>query len=230
VAVAGYACPSDPDAGVILDLPAGTLVPMAADPPGGRLKMVLTSYSASYGSFYVNPLPRPANNCTPDARAIAQANGAINDVSPIRFASIGDGLGQTLLAAEKSVSLYRAIQGGGGTSFGDHGWYVSGNWGDTLFTTFYPVNMPKKVAATAGFAHLLAASSQHPAGVNGLMGDGSVRFIKDTIDSWPYSTTSGAPPTATSNLAGYWENLPREGVWQAISTRSGGETVAGSDF
>ena len=36
---------------------------------------------------------------------------------------------------------------------------------------------------TLGFA-ALTADSYHPGGVNCLMGDGSVRFIKETINSW----------------------------------------------
>ena len=46
-------------------------------------------------------------------------------------------------------------------------------------------------------------SSRHPGGVNCMMGDGSVRFVKDGI------------------------SLP---TWRGIGSRSGGETVSGSDF
>ena len=43
----------------------------------------------------------------------------------------------------------------------------------------------------------------HPGGINIMLGDGSVRFIKDTV--------------ALS-------------VWRALSTRNGGEVVSGSDY
>ena len=49
----------------------------------------------------------------------------------------------------------------------------------------------------------LPPSSYHPGGVNLMLGDGSVRFIKETV--------------ALS-------------VWRALSTRNGGEVVSGSDY
>jgi len=58
-----------------------------------------------------------------------------------------------------------------------HGWYITGNWGDTLITTLYPRNACDKVAMAALTAWTNSASSMHPGGLNVLMGDGSVRFI-----------------------------------------------------
>ena len=46
-------------------------------------------------------------------------------------------------------------------------------------------------------------SSQHPGGVNTLMGDGSVRFIKDSVD-----------------LA----------TWRALGTRNGGEVIGADAY
>ena len=56
------------------------------------------------------------------------------------------------------------------------------------------------------FSYLRAVmppSSRHPGGVNVLMGDGSVRFVKDTVNSVP---------------------------WQALGTRAGGEVISASDL
>lgn len=53
-------------------------------------------------------------------------------------------------------------------------------------TTFYPPNPYEETAALATDVLLNSASSRHPVGLNGLMGDGSVRFIKDTIQTWPF--------------------------------------------
>jgi prepilin-type N-terminal cleavage/methylation domain-containing protein/prepilin-type processing-associated H-X9-DG protein len=50
---------------------------------------------------------------------------------------------------------------------------------------------------------VMPPSSRHPSGVNFLLGDGSVRFIKNTI-----------------NLA----------TWRALGTRNGGEVISSSDF
>lgn len=56
--------------------------------------------------------------------------------------------------------------------------------------------------------------SQHPGGGNFVFGDGSVRFIKNTIDM--------GSATVTTPL--------RYGVYRSISTRSGGETVSADQF
>ncbi len=55
----------------------------------------------------------------------------------------------------------------------------------------------------ANMAVQLPPSSYHPGGVNLLFGDGSVRFVKETVDL---------------------------GIWRAISTRNGGEVVSSSAF
>ena len=51
--------------------------------------------------------------------------------------------------------------------------------------------------------HYIASRSNHPGGVNGLMGDGSVHFFKDTIDVL---------------------------TWKALSSRAGGEIVSGDSY
>jgi hypothetical protein len=57
------------------------------------------------------------------------------------------------------------------------------------------------------------------------MGDGSVRWIKTSIQSWPFNPISGDPAGASKNAEGAWVNLPRSSVWQSLSTRSGDEIV-----
>jgi prepilin-type processing-associated H-X9-DG protein len=90
--------------------------------------------------------------------------------------------------------------------------------------------MFKKVSALAGFAQTAAASSLHPGGVNALMGDGAVRFIKETVQSWPFDPATGNPAGASLDPGGgWWERVPPAGVWQALATRGGGEVIT-SDF
>ncbi len=92
-------------------------------------------------------------------------------------------------------------------------------------TTFYPPNPYDKVSALGTSALLNSASSEHPGGINALMSDGSTRFIKDTIQTWPFEQTTGQPTGAVRNPGGWWTNLPKPGIWQALATRAGGELI-----
>ncbi len=230
VSVGVFACPSDPESGRPRPLAEGALAPYAADPPGGRLAMSFTSYSACYGSFEVNPIPRPDTNCVVPAALAAQADGVFNDLPSVRLASIADGLSHTLFFAEKATTMFRHLDAVNPRLFPRQGWWTTGNWGDTLMTTFYPINMISRVALAAGASHTLAASSLHPGGANVALGDGSVRFVRESVDSWPFDGASGRPRGASKAADGSWTNLPPQGVWQKLSTRAGGETFGDSDF
>ena len=192
--------------------------------PGQNINAVFTSYAACFGSFPVSALPSAQNNCAVDPRVRAQVNGCINDLSPTSFSSVADGLSQTLLVAEAATTPLAAWDQ---TIYGYYGWYFIGNLGDTLFTTFYPPNAYKKIE----FSMPKAASSLHPGGLNALMADGSVRFVKETIQTWPYDPITGRPVGATyHDPQGFWENLPAAGIWQALSTRSSGELIDQDQF
>jgi prepilin-type N-terminal cleavage/methylation domain-containing protein/prepilin-type processing-associated H-X9-DG protein len=88
--------------------------------------------------------------------------------------------------------------------------------GDMSCTTYNHVGGPNSLTcasmgsmmmmgpqAMVNMAVQIPPSSQHPGGVNALMGDGSVRFIKSTIGL---------------------------SVWRALGTRNGGEITSSSDF
>jgi len=63
---------------------------------------------------------------------------------------------------------------------------------------------------------LVSATSNHPGGVNCAMGDGSVRFVSESI-SWK---TDNVNQTCTENMSGQ----SPFGVWGAMGTVSGGES------
>ncbi len=230
VSVAAYSCPSDPDAGRPRDFPANGLAPYMLDPPSGRNRMVLASYGGCYGSFRVDAIPRASNGCQIPGPVRAQADGSINDLTPISFASITDGLANSLFVAEKSSAATTRLGEVSPNNLGMHGWYVSGNWGDTLLTTFYPPNALDRVSPTAAAAILNSATSEHPGGLFGLMGDGSVRFLKDSVQSWPFDPNTGQPAGAFLISGAWWTNLPRPGIWQALATRSGGEAIGADSW
>jgi prepilin-type N-terminal cleavage/methylation domain-containing protein/prepilin-type processing-associated H-X9-DG protein len=93
------------------------------------------------------------------------------------------------------------------------GW---GNPAFTSFTTHIPPNYKQVGWANCRFsdgvvgsccstdnAHIVNAGSYHPGGANFVMGDGSVRFIKDTV-----------------NMTTYW----------ALGTRAGGEVISADAY
>ncbi|SIO46799.1 prepilin-type N-terminal cleavage/methylation domain-containing protein/prepilin-type processing-associated H-X9-DG domain-containing protein [Singulisphaera sp. GP187] len=226
ISVAAYACPSDPMSGTARELAPGSLSQYGAPVPStGAYRMVFTSYAGCTGSFEVLALPLPTNDCKVKSQSAAQNNGCFNDISPISVAGITDGMSQTVMVAEKSTTLLGSVDAIKPWTSAKYGWYVTGNWGDTLLTSFYPPNAHKTVAATVSSAWANAATSLHPGGVNVLMGDGSSRFIKESIQSWALDRTTGIPIGASQDPGGWWVNTPPPGIWQALSTRNGGEAA-----
>ncbi len=81
---------------------------------------------------------------------------------------------------------------------GDRG--VAWIWGQmpqTTFTSYLPPNSPLPDCTAHGVGRYKAASF-HPGGVNVVLGDGSVRFVRDSVDV---------------------------AAWRAVATRAGGEVV-----
>jgi prepilin-type N-terminal cleavage/methylation domain-containing protein/prepilin-type processing-associated H-X9-DG protein len=66
------------------------------------------------------------------------------------------------------------------------------------------------------------AASLHPGGVNCAFADGSVHFIKETINSWTVFVDGN------SYDAG--DPAPPPGVWQALATKAGGEVISADAY
>ena len=137
------------------------------------------------------------------------------------MAAITDGTSNTLLITE--VAHSRIVTAEGTTGAASYYNSLFGAWtfpGEmTIPTNAYPPNTP--IVADAG----TITSSRHPGGVNCTFADGSVHFIKSTINSWN-GTPNGIGKDANNHptlIAGF--PVP---VWQALSTKAGGEVI-GSD-
>jgi prepilin-type processing-associated H-X9-DG protein len=154
--------------------------------------------------------------------------------SNVRLAEITDGTSNTAALSEHAHGLLAKGDYVPGTFF-DWGWWSSGNLGDNMYTAYYPPNPQRKTldikAVDQGGAYVNAASSFHPGGTNVGMCDGSVRFIKDTVDSWRLDPTTGLPP-GVIGFGAVWDMVPgtKVGVWQGIHSIAGGEVISHSDY
>jgi hypothetical protein len=230
IAISTIVCPSDPDAGQVRDGYSLALLSLGLATPSEPYLVYYASYAGIYGSLYVNAIPTVGTNCQVAPSVLAQANGSFSDLSPIRLSSFSDGLSLTAIVTERALSPLREITDSSGSGYDRYGWLIAGNWGDTLVTCFYPPNMYRKASISGNLSHFFAASSLHPGGLNLLAGDGSVRFIKDSAQSWPFDAQSGTPTGASQTGQGAWINLPASGVWQALATRNGGEVISTDSF
>jgi prepilin-type processing-associated H-X9-DG protein len=162
----------------------------------------------------------------PEYDPLGQMNGCFNEFQRITPAQITDGLSQTIFAADRAAGFLnrdRVIPLGRWTM----------THGDTLLYGWHPPNRVFKEWGRGWYRTSLlpfgSASSQHSSGINVLMGDGSARFVKDTIESWPLDPVTLHPAGMLNAVDGF-ENVPRAGVWQALVTRSGGEVIGSGDY
>src|SRR5262249_25013288 len=147
--------------------------------------------------------------------------------APTQLADVTDGTGTTACFSEVGHGLLSKSDGDPG-SYYDWCWWASGKLGDTCYTHFWPVNPQNKMANNKDFdfagAHVNGASSFHPGGVQLAFVDGSVRFIKDSIDAWTFDSATGMPQGVSRDVS-VWKLSPgaRLGVWQALGSVGGGE-------
>ena len=222
-----FACPSDPGGGKRTPLRPNQLAPMAPDGPNGPWQMARSSYAACFGTFPVSAMPYRFPGCSVPALIHAECDGSFNDLVGLRLSSISDGLSQTIFVSELAVGgLSEAEQFRPGAAAEYRAW-VTGDLGDTLFNTMYAINSYRRLWPGAVQARLYGAASFHAGGVNVFFGDGSVRFVRETISSWSPDLVTGEPVGITKNADGSWGNVPRLGVWQALGTRAGGEPTQG---
>ena len=149
---------------------------------------------------------------------VAGCNGPIYRNSRVPYASVTDGLSNTVVASEKTPFLadaswvgiipgYRHFASNAFASAGTGGFDVDFDYPGALLASHSGPSLyevPKVIhPPNSPLGHTDEFYSLHPGGANTLMGDGSVRFIKQQI-----------------NLL----------AWQALSSRSNGEVVSADAY
>jgi prepilin-type N-terminal cleavage/methylation domain-containing protein/prepilin-type processing-associated H-X9-DG protein len=170
------------------------------------------------------------------AGVMARPNRAGVVRSPVRISAVIDGTSNTAAFSEIAHGLLSRSDYTPHGSFEDWNWWTSGNLGDTCYAHFYPINVQKKDPNFTGTdqagAFVNAASSFHPSGVNVAFVDGSVRFIKDTVDSWNFDPSTKYPVGVTRPGGSIWQIAlgAKVGVWQALGSVNGQEILSSDQY
>ncbi|AMV36516.1 DUF1559 domain-containing protein [Planctomyces sp. SH-PL62] len=190
-----------------------------------------TNYRGSAGTaFYVGRYSEPSCDGTYGTR-LARADGMLYYDSSVSISAITDGTSNTMVAGEVAYGKIPA------DVRWDWVWWYSGNNADTLANTLYPINPQKKLNENYVNTNQLGInvqimfhsfSSFHPGGMNAAFADGSVKFLKDSINSAPFDAATGLPLAIVPDSNGVLQVTPGQqlGVWQALSTRASGEIIS----
>ena len=210
-------CPSDPSIRMEVEYP------FYEDP--FKEKIRFSSYAGCTGIWYANlsSYPDPMN----PAR-VAQINGLFTANRGVGFAEISDGTSQTMLLSE----LAPGIPTGEDSRFWH--WWADSVSVDTRFWTIFPLNPFRKIPDTPetySSAYTSSASSFHPNGAYFAFADGSVRFLKDSINSWAADST-GYPLGVSEDDQGFFHLKPgtQLGIYQMLSTRACNESISADSY
>jgi prepilin-type N-terminal cleavage/methylation domain-containing protein/prepilin-type processing-associated H-X9-DG protein len=230
-------CPSDAsvNGGYIMDATLSSYYGVAT----GKFKQQVVSYAGCEGTWAQGTAPDTAPAPANFNANQATANGVVYPRSATRIAAITDGTSNTIIFSERAHGLF------GGEDGPFFMWWNSGWWGDSFMDTWYPINAYKKFSGQLDlndpnpnnvyngwwWVPLESASSFHPGGANFAMCDGSVRFLKETINCWQIDpNTSNVVGMTYGQYGEPYYGTARPGVLQALSTRSGGEVISSDSY
>jgi prepilin-type N-terminal cleavage/methylation domain-containing protein/prepilin-type processing-associated H-X9-DG protein len=157
------------------------------------------------------------------------AMGGNASFPPVRIASVSDGTSNTIMYGEHA---HTKISAANQDEYYGINWWASGDYGDTTFSTLFPPNYFQTFVQSTTIPQMqcrqdnwsMDATSLHPGGSNFAFADGSVRFVKNSVQSWnPLSITytGGTYTFPTGQM---------QGVYQSLSTRNGGEVISADQY
>jgi prepilin-type processing-associated H-X9-DG protein len=223
--------------------------PVAASP--ANLASIVQGTSLTYASWYSYYSALPPGHGMRRSRAMRPAaaypfgeslagiysSSLLSSNIVTTISQVTDGMSNTLAFGENTVEWlpdsYRAAH-----ALTDDPWYVPLIG---MATDFAP--NPKRYTDLSNYFTTriseLAGASLHPGGLNCAFADGSVRFIKDSISTWPMNGQNGTDYgprigidlifTISGGSIDVTSMIPL-GVWQKLGTRSGGEIISANDY
>ena len=225
-------CPSD---GAIVNL---RYFEQSAGWDGTTIGITYTSYAGMMGTScpgYNGSATQLAGELGmfPDTGKPPAAGAGLASQPPVGIAAVTDGTSNTILFGERAQGRMSMVgcDGFGDCDFEGNGWWQDSDFGDGSISSMYPINQISGTAISGvgcdgSDPFPMSASSYHPGGANFAFADGSVRFLKNTISTWNYQLVGRDanclpvlnPPTVT------------QGVYQNLSTRSGGEVISADSY
>jgi prepilin-type N-terminal cleavage/methylation domain-containing protein/prepilin-type processing-associated H-X9-DG protein len=228
-------CPSDGQISQIRDITGDTYGPPHQ---GGKpIRQAAASYVPNCGMWAIAsdpwPFPSAGPNVLNEIGTIANLAGPIVPLIPTKLAQITDGTSNTMMYAERSQAIFRQSDLTADEYMGM--WWDSSWWADRQYDAEYGINAHKKynglIAGGCWWLPIEAASSMHPGGINSVFCDGSVRFLKDTINAWPIINTCDAPGITYNGTTGYEQlGTAVPGVYQKLASRAGSEVISSDQF